>query len=178
MPARAPPRPLVLLAIALAGCAAACTVARALSNDHLAQPGVRGALLVWTVLSYILAGLVAWWRRPNCRFGLLMVAAGFTSFLSGLQSANLALPYTLGAASDLLPPVLFLHVFLAFPTGRLDGWFERALVVGGYVVAVGLRLGAMTLGGFGTGNLLELASKPDAASLVQRVQLVASSSWR
>jgi hypothetical protein len=178
MPPRAPPRPLVLLAIALAGCAAAaCTVVLALSNDHLAQPGVRSALLVWTVLSYILAGLVAWWRRPNCRLGLLMVAVGFTSFLTGLQWANLALPYTLGAASDLLPPVLFLHVFLAFPTGRLDGWFERALIVAGYVIAVGLQLGVMTLGGFGTGNLLELASKPDAASLVQGVQLVALSAF-
>jgi signal transduction histidine kinase len=178
MPPRAPPRPLVLLAIALAGCAAAaCTVVLALSNDHLAQPGVRSALLVWTVLSYILAGLVAWWRRPNCRLGLLMVAVGFTSFLTGLQWANLALPYTLGAASDLLPPVLFLHVFLAFPTGRLDGWFERALIVAGYVIAVGLQLGVMTLGGFGTGNLLELASKPDAASLVQGVQLVVLSAF-
>jgi hypothetical protein len=33
-----------------------------------------------------------------------------------------------GAALDLVAPVLFLHVFLAYPSGRLIGRLERTLV--------------------------------------------------
>src|SRR3954469_3459237 len=117
--ARAPP-PAVLLLIAVAGCAAAvCTFALAEVGDEVTAPTVRASLMVWTALPYVLAGLVAWWHRPESRLGLLMVVAGFVFFLSALSMANLALPYTVGIACDLLPAVVFLHVFLAFPSGRL-----------------------------------------------------------
>ena len=75
---------------------------------------------VWGILGFILAGVVAWWRRPESRFGLLLVLAGAVWFLSRLSSANLAVPYTVGITFDLLPAVVFLHVFLAFPSGRLE----------------------------------------------------------
>ena len=84
------------------------------------EPAVRAALNAWVVLPYVLAGLVAWWRRPDSRFGLLMVAAGFAMFLSSLSTGNSAVLYTIGIVFDLLPAVLFLHVFLAFPSGRLE----------------------------------------------------------
>src|SRR3954469_15637064 len=116
--ARAP----TAVAIALAGCAAsACSIALAYRSDHIDAPGARSALMVWVVLLYVVAGAIAWWRRPQSRFGLLLVAAGFAIFLSSLSWANAALPFTVGIACDLLPAVLFLHVFLAFPTGRLEG---------------------------------------------------------
>jgi hypothetical protein len=55
----------VLWALAAAGCAAAAvSVALAYTSDHLEEPGIRAALLVWIVLPYVLAGVVAWWRRP------------------------------------------------------------------------------------------------------------------
>lgn len=128
-----PPRPFVLWAIALTGCAAAgSTVALALASEGTPQPVVRAITVDWIILPYVLAGLVAWWRRPESRFGPLMVAAGFGAFLSHLSWTSLALPsaihvpYTIGLAFLLLPPVLFLHVFLAFPSGRLERSFERA----------------------------------------------------
>ncbi|MDP9259661.1 MAG: histidine kinase [Actinomycetota bacterium] len=136
---------------------------------------MHATLVAWMVVSYVLAGLVAWWRRPESRFGALMVAAGFTIFVSSLESANVAVPFTIGSAFDLLPAVLFLHVFLAFPTGRLERSFERALVSAGYVVAFGVQLVAMALGAYGTRNLLELTSEPNMASLLQRAQLAALS---
>jgi signal transduction histidine kinase len=173
---RASPRPAVLWAIALAGCAAAAAAGvLALTSDHVSEPGVRATLVVWVVLPYVLAGVAAWWRRPESRFGPLMVAAGFAFFLSNLSTANVAVPYTIGIAFDLLPAVLFLHVFLAFPSGRLEGWFDRALVAVGYFVAFGLQLVGMALGGFGPDNLLELTAEPDAAFSLLRVQLVALS---
>jgi signal transduction histidine kinase len=170
---RSPPRPFVLWAIALAGvAAAACAALLALTSDHVREPGVHAALQVWPLLGYVLAGVVAWWRRPESRFALLMVFAGVVWFLTSLSSANVALPYTVGIAFDLLPAVVFLHVFLAFPSGRLEGRFERALVIAGYVTALAAQLVGMALDGFGPDNLLAVTSEPDAALWLLRVQLV------
>ena len=88
------PRPKlgVLWALALAGCAgAAVAVALAFASDHVAQPGLRAALLDWISVPYILAGLVAWARRPESRLGPLMVAAG-SPCCSGTCSSNAAAP--------------------------------------------------------------------------------------
>jgi signal transduction histidine kinase len=101
-----------------------------------------------------------------------MVAAGAAWFLSTLSSSNLAAPYTIGVAFDLLPAVLFLHVFLAFPSGFLVQPFERALVAAGYLTAFGVQFVGMGLGGFGSDNLLALTAKPDAASSLLQAQLV------
>jgi signal transduction histidine kinase len=163
----------VLWALALAGCAAGwALVALAYASDHVPEPGIRAALLDWIVLPYILAGVVAWWRRPESRFGPLMVAAGFVMFLSGLQWSNAALPYTVGLTFDLLPAVLLLHVFLAFPDGRLEGRAERALVATGYIVALGLQLVKMLLGAGGPDNLLAAVTEIAAANTVEDVELL------
>jgi signal transduction histidine kinase len=166
------PRPALLWGIAATAClAGAVTVTLSLRSDHVAGPGAHGALMCWTTLTYVFAGLVAWRRRPASRFGPLMIAAGAASFLASLSSANAAVPFTVGIAFDLLPSVLFLHVFLAFPSGRLHSRAERLLVVAGYVTAFGLQLVGMMLGGFGPDNLLAVTAEPDAAYSLLRVQL-------
>src|SRR3954449_9880002 len=110
------PKPVVVTAVALAGIAAAGTsFALALASDHVNQPGLQAALMTWITLPYVFGGLIAWWRRPDSRLGPLMVAAGFAMFLSTLAWSNRAVIYTIGQACDLLPAVLFLHVFLAYP---------------------------------------------------------------
>jgi signal transduction histidine kinase len=170
------PGPVVLWAIALAGCAAAAaTMALALTSDHVAEPGLQAALMDWITLPYVVAGLIAWWRRPDSRFGPLMVAAGFTMFASTLAWANGAVPFTIGQAFDLLPAVVFTHVFLAFPSGRLERRFERTLVAGGYLTAFGLEIVGMLLGGFGPDNLLEVVAAPDVATVLLHTQLFALS---
>jgi signal transduction histidine kinase len=172
------PRRSVLWIIALAGCAAAgLSMHLALTSDHVAEPGLQAALMDWITLPYILAGVFAWSRRPDSRFGPLMIAAGFTMFVSSLAWANTAGLHTIGQAFDLVPAAVFVHVFLAFPTGRLEHPFERALVVAGYAVAFGLELVVMGLGGFGPDNLLELVSEPSASSTLQKIQLVALSAF-
>jgi signal transduction histidine kinase len=172
------PRRSVLWIIALAGCAAAgLSMHLALTSDHVAEPGLQAALMDWITLPYILAGVFAWSRRPDSRFGPLMIAAGFTMFVSSLAWANTAGLHTIGQAFDLMPAAVFVHVFLAFPTGRLEHPFERALVVAGYAVAFGLELVVMGLGGFGPDNLLELVSEPSASSTLQKIQLVALSAF-
>jgi signal transduction histidine kinase len=172
------PRRSVLWLIALAGCAAAgASLALALTSDHVNEPGLQAALTDWITLPYIVAGLIAWDRRPESRFGPLMVAAGFAMFLSSLGWANGTLVQSIGQAFDLVPAIVFLHVFLAFPSGRLEHRFERALVVVGYATAFGLQLVGMGLGGFGPDNVLAVVSEPATAATLLDVQLVAISAF-
>jgi hypothetical protein len=120
------PRRSVLWSIALAGCAGAGLLLwLALVSDHVAEPGLQAALTIWITLPYILAGVIACSRRPDSRFGPLMIASGFAMFLSSLGWANAAVPHTIGLAFDLLPAVVFLHVFLAF---RAGAWSIRSSV--------------------------------------------------
>ena len=71
--------------------------------------------------------------------------------------------------------MIFLHVYLAFPDGRLRSRFERGLVAAGYVAAVGLQLVKMSLGGVGPQNLLEISTRATAARRVEQVQLLSIS---
>ena len=97
---------------------------------------------------------------------------GFAFFLTSLTWSNAAVPYTIGIAFDLLPAALYLHVFLAFPSGRLERRFERALVAAAYFTACGVQLVGLALGGFGPDNAFAVFSEPDAAYTLLRVQLV------
>jgi signal transduction histidine kinase len=133
---------------------------------------VHAGLAVWGILGFVLAGVVAWWRRPESRFGILMVLAGTAWFLATLTSANLAIPYTLGLTFDLVPAVVFLHVVLAFPNGRLERPLERALVAVGYATAFGVHLLGMMLGGFGPDNLFEVVARGGASHRLEQVELV------
>jgi signal transduction histidine kinase len=170
------PPPAAVAAIALAAVAAAGVMfALALTSDHVRAPAVQASLLALILLSYAFSGLVAWWRRPASPFGPLMVAAGFGAFLTSLSFSNAALVFTIGQAFDLLPAVLFLHVFLAFPSGRLERRLERVLVVAGYLIAFSLELLGMLLGGFGPDNLLEVVAAPEVAWRLMQVQLIALS---
>jgi signal transduction histidine kinase len=169
---RAPSAAALCAVAAAAAAAASCTTLLALTSDHIVQPGVHAGLQVWGILAFVVAGTVAWWRRPESRFGILMVVAGAAWFLSTLSSANLAVPYTIGLTFDLVPAVVFLHVVLAYPNGRLERPFERAIVAVGYVTALGVHTIGMTLGGFGPDNLAELVSRGNASRSLENVQLV------
>jgi signal transduction histidine kinase len=131
---------------------------------------VQVALLIWVSVPYVLAGLVAWERRPESRLGALMVTGGLASGLSALQLAQTEWLLTIGALFDILPAALFLHVYLAFPEGRLRSGYERALVAAAYFLAVGLQLAKLMLGVFP--NTIAVTSQPDVAIWVERIQLV------
>jgi signal transduction histidine kinase len=147
----------------------------ALNSDHVNEPGLQAALVDWVTLPYIFGGLVAWWRRPDSRFGILMILAGFAMFLSALGWTNIDVLHTVGQACDLLPAAILLHLFLAFPSGSLERSFDRLLVVFAYVTAFVLELVGMLLGGFGSNNVLEVTSEPHAAEVLLQAQLVALS---
>ena len=155
--ARGPPTVPVRWALVLLGLAAAATsfTLALLSEDvsgTLGEPLLIAALTAWVTLSYVVCGLVAWWRRPANRFGPLLIAAGFVNFLATLVWSSRDVLRTLGQALDLVPPVLFLHVFLAFSDGRLKGRFVRSFLATAYVVAIALELVRMSAGDFGPHN--------------------------
>ncbi len=160
-----------LLVVLAATSASAGSVLLARASDDLSEPGLQAALLNWTTLPYIAAGAIAWARRPDSRFGRLMVAAGFAMFLSSLQWSQTDLPFTLGMAFDLLPAAILLHLFLAFPSGRLERGAERTLVVAAYTAALGLQLVKMLLWSVEGRNVLAVAEDTEAAFTVEDVEL-------
>jgi signal transduction histidine kinase len=167
-------RPAVaVIAVLLAGALAAVGVVLfAHSTGDLDRAGLRAAMVDWIIVGYVVAGLIAWRRRRESRFGLLLIAAGFAMAATTLQWSSNRSVYTVGQLLDLLPAVVFAHVFLAFPTGRLVRARERVLVGVGYVTAVGGSLLVLVLGGFDPRNLLAVTSRPGVAEAVQNVQLL------
>ena len=158
-------------AVAVAAAAAGVGFALAAGSPDPAQV----FLLEWVAVPYVAAGAIAWWRRPESGLGSLMVAGGLASAFSGWQLAEAAGPYTLGAAFDVVPAALFLHVCLAFPDGRLQTTFERVLVGVAYASAVGLQLVKLVLGGVDPANLIDVWRQPHVVATVEDVQLLSLS---
>jgi signal transduction histidine kinase len=161
--------------IGLASAATVVIVFLASANDGLAEPFVRAGLTLWVFMPYVGAGILAWRRRPDSWLGPLMLAAGLATFLTSLAWSNVPALSTVGLALDFLPPVLFVHVFLAFPSGRPTARLERLLVLVAYATSVGLSLVRMLLGAFGPANLLSVVDKPVAPAGLERAQLIAIS---
>lgn len=170
---RPAPKPALLWILGLAAVAfCVLTAVLAAVNAELYQPALRVLLVWWITLPYIFAGMVAWRRRPDSAFGPLMILAGFITQMSMLQWTSLPLPNTIGQLCDLLVAAVWLHIFLAYPTGRLAGGAERVVVVVGYVAALGLQVVILALGGFDDNHLLSVVKRPHAAEAVENVQLL------
>jgi signal transduction histidine kinase len=170
------PSPALLCAIALGGCAVgAASFLLAFASDHVLDPGLQASLYCLIEVPYILGGALAWWRRPDSRFGPLLIAAGYTAFLANLAWASAPLPTTVGQIFDLVPMVLYLHVFLSYPNGRLETRAERGLVVAAYLLATTLQVASMALGGPPPGNLIDITNAPGAVDAITHIQLSALS---
>jgi signal transduction histidine kinase len=99
-------------------------------TDHRGLVAAGGLLIAW---SFAGTGLFAWWRRPENRFGALMTAVGFAWLGSGLGAANSPEVFVVGQLLGALVYGLLAHMVLAFPSGRLETRFERAIVAAAYV---------------------------------------------
>ncbi|WP_448613379.1 histidine kinase [Modestobacter sp. URMC 112] len=166
MPAR--PSPFLVAAIGsalLVGLAG--VVAVGLANGF---PAGNIAVLSWVTVTYSVSGLVAWRCRPTNRIGPLMVLTGFGTLVSAVGRADQAVWHTVGQAADLVPLVMIVHVFLTFPSGRLTGRAEKALVYAGYLAAVPGQVTVMLLGGLRP-HVLTVAELPGPAVVLHNAVL-------
>lgn len=86
-------------------------------------PGGRLVPVFVVVVGWGFAGIgaFAWLRRPDNATGTLMAAFGLAVLLSGLSIADAPLLYLLSGPADALALAVFVHLLLAFPSGRLEG---------------------------------------------------------
>ena len=91
------------------------------------QPaGAPLALIVgW---SFIGSGAIAWRQRPGNRLGAVMVVTGFAWLSTFLADSNHPLLFTVGTAVESVYLVGLGFLILSFPSGRLRGRADRALV--------------------------------------------------
>jgi signal transduction histidine kinase len=123
--------------------AAAGSLALVLTSNHEDHPAGRAALIVVAGLVFVASGLIALIRRPDNRIGGLMAAVGFLWFLCALADGNGAVVFTIGVAlSGLIYPA-FAHLFLAYPTGRLDSRLARWIVLLAYIDVTIIQLGVL-----------------------------------
>ena len=106
-------------------------------SDHTDDKAATAALALTAGLSFITSGLVAIWRRPENRTGLLMTATGFLWLLGALTTANNGWVFTIGFLVGGLAWGPFAHLILAFPTGRLERRFYRVFVGLTYALVIG-----------------------------------------
>ena len=123
----------IAFAALIAGAAAAALIA---SSDHTPSPGAGIAIGLAISWSFIGTGLYAWWRRPANRFGALMTAVGFTFMLGALTSSDNSVVFTIGVLLSSLYFVVFAHMVLAYPDGRLQRPWHGKLLAAGYALAL------------------------------------------
>ena len=91
------------------------------------------AVLVASVRALMVAipiavGCYAWHRRPDERFGPLLIAAGVLWFLTTLAESDSSVPYSVGRVAAWFVEVQLIYLILSFPSGRLRSPIDRGLV--------------------------------------------------
>ena len=128
-----------LVAVAAAGLLAGLGAAWIVSKAGPGRPAipvvplaVPVALLVgW---SFIASGLLTWRPRPGNLLGPVLVLTGFAWFASMLPDSHNPVLFTIGATVAPLYYVGIVYLVLSFPSGRLHGTVDRALVAGTFVL--------------------------------------------
>ena len=98
------------------------------------------------VALYAVTGLVARWRRPHNRIGVLMLLSAlavWVTFLALLPDVHLRM---VGALGSTVPLALTMHLILAFPSGRVEGRLARVVLAGGYTASTVLQVPLVLVG--------------------------------
>ena len=130
---------LVLAAIPLG------VVAYHVQVHNLDSPPGRAVATVAVAWAFLFAGLVAWSRRPDNRLGPLLIAAAFALLARQLRYSHDAFLFTLFFLLGDLGYALVGHSALAYPSGRVTGRAERALVKAGYAAVIAFPLAILLL---------------------------------
>ena len=129
------------LRFAVAGLAvlveAVVAVALVFASNRDENPWLVAAFATIAGVSFVAAGLVALWRRPDNATGLLLAATGYLWFVAALTESNETWSWTVGFVLGNLAFVTFAATILAFPDGRLTRRDYWLVGVGGSAAILG-----------------------------------------
>ncbi|MGH3137134.1 MAG: sensor histidine kinase [Gaiellaceae bacterium] len=109
--------------------------------DNLPQTtSLRSWAGVFAAWAFLVAGLIAWSRRPGNRLGPLMVAVCFALLARQLRYSHDELAFTVFFLLGELGYALYIHVALAYPSGRVTDRWERLFLKVSYTVALAFPL--------------------------------------
>jgi signal transduction histidine kinase len=156
----------------------------------LTLTGVEIAMFVWgsaepiwavvlfplTGAAYVLAGLLAWYRRPSNRTGALLGLGGLSVLAAALVNADVPALVAVGLISQTVMLAVMLHTLLAFPSGRLVGLLPRTLVAAGYATALVLQVPQYLFAAAPSPyDVLSIAARDDLVQTAESAQDVAGS---
>ncbi len=154
---------IALAAVVAGGAAAALVVA----SDHTPNKGLGIVVGVVTSWSFVGTGLYAWWRRPASRFGALFTAVGFAYLLVALTASDDAGVFTIGVLLANLFFVVFAHMLLSYPDGRLQQRWHAWLLAAGYALCLIGPLPQL-LWGYNERMLESCPDCPESVLLIER----------
>ena len=100
-----------------------------LSADFLTYPGWLAVQKADFILGPVVAGLYWYRRRPQSRFGPMLIGFGFIGALYIFQSASNSWLFSIGLLAETVIGLATRVLILAFPTGRLDRPAKVILVI-------------------------------------------------
>ena len=83
----------------------------------------------WVLMA---SGLIAWSRRPGSRVGPLIVISGFAWFLGTLAGSDIGVLAIVGGLSLTIHRAPLVHAIVGYPTGRVLGRMNVAVVIAAY----------------------------------------------
>ncbi|MGK3951774.1 sensor histidine kinase [Microbacterium sp. I2] len=137
-------------------------------------------VLLWSVVVifviYVVAGLIAWKRRPSNGMGALILMAGMTVYVGSIANTGVPLLEAIGAIGATLVIPAVAHLLLAFPVGRLPDRTSRVLVAAVYATALVLQAPKYLLNPDGPYPPFAIADLPEAAAFLGLLQTIAGTS--
>jgi signal transduction histidine kinase len=128
-------------------------------------------LLTATGVAYVVAGLLAWGRRPSNRTGPLLCIGGLILLAAALENVDVPGLVAVGLVLSAAPIAVTLHILLAFPRGRLDGLTALGLVIAGYLITVVLQAPRYLFSNVaGPAGVLQIADRPELVHLGTVIQ--------
>ena len=125
----------------------------------------RAAAIVAVGWSFLVAGLIAWSRRPGNRLGPLLATAGIFLLLRQLRYSHDELVFTVFFLLSEVSYALAAHSVLAYPSGEVVGRAERSLVRVGYAATLLFPL-AILLVYDGSEQLRYMGATPESLLVV------------
>ena len=144
--------------------------------SHPAAPLWESFLAPAAALVYAAAGLVAWWRRPSNRLGVILVVGAAVWLTAGLTDTTLPVLASAGVVVATVPLGIVVQLVLAFPSGRIRSRAARRTVLAGYLVCTALQMPLYLLvPAASPDGILAVADRPAAANIAMWLQRIAGS---